>query len=46
METLTRALRWAEIHAQQLGLTELNTKLSKMSEELKSAFDLIAATKK
>lgn len=46
MESLARALRWTEVHARQLGLTELNSKLSKMSEELKSAFDLIVVAKK
>jgi hypothetical protein len=35
MENIARALRWAEIHSKQLDLTELNTKLSEMSEALK-----------
>ncbi len=35
MESIARALRWAKIHSKQLDLTELNAKLSKMSEELK-----------
>lgn len=43
MESLTRALRWAEIHAQQLGLTELNGKLTKMSEDLKSMLDEVGS---
>jgi hypothetical protein len=38
MESIARALRWAEIHSKQLDLTELNAKLSKMSEDLKSMF--------
>jgi hypothetical protein len=36
MEGIARALRWAEIHSKQLELAELNAKLIKMSEELKS----------
>lgn len=43
METLTRALRWAEIHAQQLELTELSAKLSKMSEDFKSMLDEVGS---
>lgn len=41
MESISRALRWAEIHSKQLELTELNAKLSKISEEFKALLDEI-----
>jgi hypothetical protein len=43
MESVARALRWAEIHSKQLNLTELNTKLSKMGEEFKSMLDEVSS---
>lgn len=35
LDDVSRALRWSEIHASELGLVELKSRLTKMREDLK-----------
>ena len=39
LDNVSRALRWSEIHASELGLVELKGRLTKIREDLKPVLE-------